>query len=106
MRHGIAGVTGRYALGAHCAGGLFGWQQDRVAVARREVSELPGKWRLESDDEWGMWFEGVAGGLWYIMVFLDDRWMVVDLDTEDQAIEGPWRDTARAAWESLGQKVA
>lgn len=106
MNQGIASNERRKATFAHCAGGLFGWQQDRVAVVRREVSELPGDWRLESDDEWGMWFEGVAGGLWYIMVFLDGRWMAVDLDTGEQAIEGPWRGTARAAWDALGQNAA
>jgi len=77
-----------------------------VAAASREVSALPGRWRLESDDEWGMWFDGLVGGLWYVMVFLDGRWMRVDLNIEERAAEGPWRDTARAAWESIGQKVA
>jgi len=53
-----------------------------------------------------MWFDGLAGGLWYLMIFLDGRWIAVDFSAGEQAIEGPWRDTARAAWEALGQKVA
>jgi len=106
MNQGIVGNERRAHIAAHCAGDLFGWQQDRVAVARREVSQLPGDWRLESDDEWGMWFDGLAGGLWYLMIFLDGRWIAVDFSAGEQAIEGPWRDTARAAWEALGQKVA
>ena len=106
MKPGIAGVERRTGTPAHCAGGLFGWKEDRAAVASREVSQLPGSWRLESDDEWGMWFIGEEGGLSYILIFLDGRWMGVDLNIGERAIDGPWKETAQAAWDALRQQAS